>query len=105
LRPSALLGRLSEVVEEFQEVRTLRSERQEDITQLSLEKGENPIYFSPADSFDFSTDDNAFYGYVKVVDDLNNVDVEAIKAEVTAFETLIYPADYFTSAGSGASCH
>ncbi len=74
-------------------------------TQLFLEKGENPLYFSPRDSFDFSTGDHAYYGYVKVVDDINHVDVEAIKQEVSAFETLIYPPEAFRAAGSGASCH
>jgi uncharacterized protein len=74
--------------------------------QLPMDKGENIFRFSPSDSFDFSTGDNAFYGYVKVVDDLSSIDIDAIKAEAAAHETLIYPAEYFsgTGAGAGASC-
>lgn len=71
-------------------------------TQVPLSSGNNQISFSPTDSFDFSTGDNAFYGYVKVVDDLESVDMEAVKSEVVNFETLIYPTETFQS-GSGSS--
>ncbi len=74
--------------------------------QLSLNKGDNALLFSPTGSFDFSTGDNAFYGYVKVVDDIDTADVAAIKKEVGEFETLIWPPETFqtsSSAGSGAS--
>jgi sulfite exporter TauE/SafE/copper chaperone CopZ/plastocyanin domain-containing protein len=82
-------------------------------TQLDLRKGDNPLYFLPTDDFDFSTGDNAFYGYVKVVDSLDSINAEEIKAEVAAFKTLIYPPEFFegtsegasTGASSGASCH
>jgi sulfite exporter TauE/SafE/copper chaperone CopZ/plastocyanin domain-containing protein len=74
-------------------------------TQLNLSKGENPLYFLPLADFDFSTSDNQFYGYVKVVDSLDKIDVEAIKAEIAAFETLIYPPEFFQGSGDGASCH
>ncbi len=71
-------------------------------TQLPLEKGENNLYFTPAGSFDFSTGDNAFYGYIKVVDDLNNIDMDGIKKEISSFKTLIWPDDTFQ--GAGGSC-
>lgn len=71
-------------------------------TQLPLEEGENSFYFTPAGSFDFSTGDNAFYGYIKVVDDLNNIDTDAIKKEISGFKTLIWPEDTFQ--GAGGSC-
>ncbi|MBW4847703.1 MAG: sulfite exporter TauE/SafE family protein [Lachnospiraceae bacterium] len=71
-------------------------------TQLPLEEGENSFYFTPAGSFDFSTGDNAFYGYIKVVDDLNNIDTDAIKKEISSFKTLIWPEDTFQ--GAGGSC-
>lgn len=71
-------------------------------TQLPLEKGENKLYFTPAGSFDFSTGDHAFYGYIKVVDELNNVDMEEIKKEISSFKTLIWPDDTFQ--GAGGSC-
>jgi plastocyanin domain-containing protein len=64
-------------------------------TVLDTEQGDNPIQIIPSDDFEFSTGDNVFYGYVKVVDDINNVDIEAIKVEVANFETLIYPEAYF----------
>ena len=71
-------------------------------TLLYLEKGENTLYFAPSESFDFSTGDNAFYGYIKVVDELENVDLDAVKDEVSKFQTMIWPDDTFE--GSGGSC-
>ncbi|WP_143319483.1 sulfite exporter TauE/SafE family protein [Clostridium sp. HBUAS56010] len=71
-------------------------------TQLPLEKGENPLYFTPADSFDFSTGDNSFYGYIKVVDNLESMDLNAVKEEVKNFKTQIWPEDTFQ--GAGGSC-
>ena len=50
--------------------------------ELYMVSGENTVGLYPAADFDFSTKDNAFYGYVKVVDDINNIDIEAIKEEV-----------------------
>jgi sulfite exporter TauE/SafE/copper chaperone CopZ/plastocyanin domain-containing protein len=73
-------------------------------TQLDMEQGDNEIRFMPVDDFDFSTADNVFYGYVKVVDDLGNADIEAVKAEVSEFETLIYPDAYFEAAAGGGGC-
>jgi hypothetical protein len=69
-----------------------------------MEQGDNVIQLLPTDDFDFSTGDNVFYGYVKVVDNLENVDIEAIKTEVSEFETLIYPDAYFEAAAQGAGC-
>lgn len=74
-------------------------------TKLTLGKGENLLNFLPTDSFDFSTGDSAFYGYVKVVDKLDNIDVEGIKAEVAAIETIKYPPNFFEGTNTGASCH
>jgi hypothetical protein len=73
-------------------------------TRLDMDQGDNVIQLMPVEDFDFSTADNVFYGYVKVVDDLDTVDIEAIKAEVADFETLIYPDAYFDTAAQGASC-
>jgi sulfite exporter TauE/SafE/copper chaperone CopZ/plastocyanin domain-containing protein len=74
-------------------------------TQMDIEQGDNVIQLLPTGDFDFSTADNVFYGYVKVVDDLRDVDIDAIKEEVADFETLIYPQAYFDEAPAGASCH
>jgi sulfite exporter TauE/SafE/copper chaperone CopZ/plastocyanin domain-containing protein len=72
-------------------------------TQIDMEQGDNVIQLMPAEDFDFSTADNVFYGYVKVVDDLGLVDIEAVKAEVSEHETLIYPDAYFEQAAEGAA--
>jgi plastocyanin domain-containing protein len=71
-------------------------------TVLDTEQGNNPLQIIPVDDFEFSTGDNKFYGYVKVVNDINNVDVEAVKAEVLNFKTLIYPEAYFEAALGGS---
>lgn len=73
------------------------------VTQLPISSGENGFYFYPEQSFDFSTDDNTFYGYVKVVEDITAIDEKAIKAEVTNFETLVWPPELYYS-GAGGSC-
>lgn len=71
-------------------------------TILELAAGENMLYLYPQDSFEVSTGDNRFYAYVKVVDDVNQIEETAIRQEVDAFETLIYPDVVFES--SGMSC-
>jgi sulfite exporter TauE/SafE/copper chaperone CopZ/plastocyanin domain-containing protein len=73
-------------------------------TRIDMARGYNEINFMADGDFDFSTADNVFYGYVKVVDDLSVVNIEAIKAEVSEFETLIYPKAYFETAARGAGC-
>lgn len=71
-------------------------------TRLELLPGENSLYLYPQESFEVSTDDNRFYAYVKIVDDINQMDEAAIRQEVDEFETLIYPSVVFES--SGMSC-
>jgi sulfite exporter TauE/SafE/plastocyanin domain-containing protein len=73
-------------------------------TRIDMEQGDNVIQLMPVDDFDFSTADHVFYGYVKVVDDLNNIDSEAIQTEAAEHETLIYPDAYFEAAAQGGSC-
>jgi plastocyanin domain-containing protein len=73
-------------------------------TQIDMDQGDNVIQLMPTGDFDFSTADNVFYGYVKVVDDLNNADIDGIKAEAAEHETLIYPAAYFEAAAPGGGC-
>jgi hypothetical protein len=60
-----------------------------------------PAYYAQIDT---EQGDNVFYGYVKVVDDITNINIGAIKAEAAAYETLIYPDAYFELAGQGAGC-
>ena len=69
-------------------------------TQIPLTQGDNPLLFSPDNSFDFSTSDNRFYGYLKVVDDLDAVDIAAVKQEAGDFETLIHPPEIFQADAS-----
>lgn len=71
-------------------------------TKLTLTSAENCLYLYPQSSFEVSTGDNSFYAYVKVVDDIDAIDETAIRREVDAFETLIYPDIVFES--SRMSC-
>jgi hypothetical protein len=74
-------------------------------TVLNMEQGDHRLQVMPAHDFEFSTGGNVFYGYVKVVDNINNVNIDAVKAEVAGYETLVYPAAYFeASAGGGGGC-
>jgi sulfite exporter TauE/SafE/copper chaperone CopZ/plastocyanin domain-containing protein len=83
------------------------------IALVPLTDGDNTLNLTPTKSFEYSTANFDAFGYVKVVDDLANIDLEAIKEEVSSFETLIYPPSYFYkpqngAAGggyTGASCH
>ncbi|MDR2375266.1 MAG: sulfite exporter TauE/SafE family protein [Treponema sp.] len=69
--------------------------------RIDMEQGENIIRLTPTGDFDFSTADNVFYGYVKVVDDLDSVNIETVKAEVSEHETLLYPDAYFEQTYAG----
>jgi sulfite exporter TauE/SafE len=71
---------------------------------IPIEAGARSLYLNPAADFDFSTDDFGFYGYVKVVDDIQKIDTEAIKKEVIAFETRIWDYTEVIS-GGGRRCH
>lgn len=71
-------------------------------TKLALMSGENILSLYPKDSFEVSTGDHRFYAYIKVVDDISKIDENAIRQEIDAFETLIYPDFVFES--SGMSC-
>jgi uncharacterized protein len=70
--------------------------------ELDVQEGENKISFYPDRDFDFYTDDNANYGYVKVVEDITRIDEEAIRQEVSEYQ----PSSEPFSSGSGLpSCH
>jgi plastocyanin domain-containing protein len=73
-------------------------------TRIPMEQGDNVIGFTPSQDFEFSTADNIFYGYVKVVDDIRRIDPAAIKQEAAEFETLMYPEAYFDSLSQGGGC-
>jgi hypothetical protein len=58
----------------------------------------------PDQDFEFTNATSQYFGYIKVVDDLETLDVETLKNEINQFETLIYPEETYQS-NSGASCH
>jgi uncharacterized protein len=66
-------------------------------------RAENSLFVMPQDSFGFSTGDSIFFGYVKIADDITKVDTAAVKKEAAAFETLVYPDDYYNT-GTGGCC-
>jgi sulfite exporter TauE/SafE/plastocyanin domain-containing protein len=70
-------------------------------TELPLKEGANPIQFVPDTDFEFSSIDNSYFGYVKVVDDINKIDLEAIKKEVSEFVPTIQDS---SSYGGGGGC-
>ncbi len=74
-------------------------------TQFPIQQGETPLYLYPTESFDFSTQDNAFYGYVKVVEDIEKIDIEAIKEEAGNYKTMIWPSSAFEADSAAPSCH
>lgn len=73
-------------------------------TKLPLTAGENQFYIAPSEDFEVSTKDHSFYAYIKVVDDLEHIDEEAVRNEVKNFEPMIYPDSIFQASGSGGSC-
>jgi uncharacterized protein len=70
--------------------------------QLEIVDGENPIRFIPDQDFEFFSSDESYFGYVKVVEDINQIDQEAIKEEVSEYT----PAGLGgVSSGVSGSCH
>lgn len=69
-------------------------------TELPLKAGANPIQFIPDTDFAFSSSDSSYFGYVKVVDDINKIDLEAIKKEVSEYVPTIPDS----SSGGGGGC-
>jgi copper chaperone CopZ len=73
-------------------------------TQMDLVPGENSYTLYPTKSFDFSNDNNTFYGYMKVVADLNTINKSAIQKEATGIETYIWPSETFQSPSRNGYC-
>ena len=70
-------------------------------SKLEVQPGENQIRFYPEQDFDFYTEDSLYYGYVKVVEDINQIDMEAIRKEVAGYQ----PSPSYDSGGGVSSCH
>lgn len=71
-------------------------------TILSLSNGENELSLYPTEDFDIATGDYQSFAYLKVVDDIENVNEADIQEEVARYDPLIYPENLY--AGSGMSC-
>ncbi|MDF2542089.1 MAG: Heavy metal transporter [Herbinix sp.] len=70
--------------------------------QMGILEGENKVTLTPEDDFDFYPVGSNFFGYVKVVEDITNIDTKAIKEEVSAY----VPSVQDISDGAGLpSCH
>ena len=69
---------------------------------VDMNKGESEIYLVPSEDFTFADYSYKYFGYVKVVEDINNINLEEIKKEVGKYK--ISEKDYL-SEGSGQSCH
>jgi len=70
--------------------------------QVRMKEGENKVFLVPEGDFDFATFDNTFYGYVKVVDNINQVDVDKIKKEIYQYVPTI---EEFIDNSGLPSCH
>ncbi len=62
---------------------------------LPLESGANRLFLYPTKDFDAAANDYQAFVYLKVVDDFENIDETAIRAEVAEYEPLIYPEDVY----------
>ena len=71
--------------------------------QAEINSGENAIYFSPTQDFDFSDANGTVFGYVKVVPDIKSFDADAVKREVANYQTVVWPAELYAS--SAPACH
>lgn len=67
--------------------------------RVDLDEGDNIVELAPDTDFTFLCLTGELYGYVKVVEDINEINLEEIKEEVMNYQP---PADFF---GGGASCH
>ncbi|WP_312370141.1 urease accessory protein UreH domain-containing protein [Lachnoclostridium sp.] len=73
---------------------------------LPLKEGDNRLYVLPILDFDFSTIDYNFFGFVKVVDDIDDINIDAIKEQVSNYETYKWNYNQIgNGGGGGASCH
>lgn len=64
--------------------------------------GNNEIYLTANQDFTFSGENYNYFGYVKVVKDIENINIEEIKNEIKAYK--ISNKDYL-SVGNQPSCH
>lgn len=72
--------------------------------KFDLQHGNNIFSVIPTDSFDISTGDYKHFGYIKVVEDVNQIDQEAIRKEVEEYKPLIYPKNIYEQRVGGSCC-
>ena len=53
---------------------------------IRLQKGKNEISLVPYMDFEFADESFAYYGMVKVVNDINSINIDTIKQEVEEYE-------------------
>jgi plastocyanin domain-containing protein len=68
---------------------------------LNLNTGETTIGLTPESDFTFLCSSGTLYGYVKVVDDIDKIDIDKIKDEVKNYQ----PPNWNIGGAGGASCH
>lgn len=73
-------------------------------SKFDLLQGNNVFSIVPTDSFDISIGDYSHFGYIKVVEDVNQIDEEAIRKEVEEYEALIYPESIYEQPVGGSCC-
>ena len=69
---------------------------------VDMNKGDNEIYLIPSEDFTFAEENYNYFGYVKVVKDIDNINLDGIKEEVKKYK--ISEKDYL-SVNCQASCH
>ncbi len=69
---------------------------------VDMIEGENEIYIIPSNDFTFADENYNNFAYVKVVEDINNINMDEIKKEVEKYK--ISDKDYMPEI-NGASCH
>lgn len=74
-------------------------------TVYDLTSKDNVVSFYPTEDFTISTNDYSKFAYIKVVDDINNVDIEAIKQEVNNYKPTTWDYSNAVNASNAPSCH
>jgi plastocyanin domain-containing protein len=73
-------------------------------SKADAKAGQNGLQLQPTTDFDFSTADNKYYGLVETVDDINKVDMNEVKTKAAAWQTQIYPDEYFQAGPPPQGC-
>ena len=71
--------------------------------KLRLDEGENELKFIPEGDFTFQCTLGKLNGYVKVVEDIKNIDIEDIKNEIENYQPS--NGGFGSSSRGGATCH